>query len=174
MKNIKRFQIKGLGPAPWVHLGGGSKNQHSNFSEHGHVAYQIKWNHKCNNMVLNTLPTYTPPHTGGGVKRSKLKFFQNMVLLLIKKGIMNAATWKKIFLQSDRLPPDLWVLSKVKIQIFQNTDAYKIKKNHQCSNMVANIFPQTPPPPPPPPDPWGQKVKNNLFHNMVMLDIKLK
>ena len=98
MKNIKRFQIKGLGPAPWVNLGGGSKNQYSNFSEHGHVAYQIKWNHKCNNMVLNTLSTYTPPpqHWGWGQK-VKLKFFQNIVLLLIKKAITNAATWKQIF-----------------------------------------------------------------------------
>ena len=42
--------------------------------------------------------------------------------------------------------------------------------------MVANIFPADPPPPPPPhsPDPWGQKVKIQLFQDTVMLHIKLK
>ena len=32
-------------PNPWI------KIQH--FSEQGHVAYQIKWNHECSNMVAN-------------------------------------------------------------------------------------------------------------------------
>ena len=36
-------------------LGVGSKVQNSTFSEHGHVAYQIKENHKCSNMVTNIL-----------------------------------------------------------------------------------------------------------------------
>ena len=27
--------------------------QNSTFSEHGHVAYQIKGNHKCSNLVAN-------------------------------------------------------------------------------------------------------------------------
>ena len=38
-------------------MGVGSKCQNSTFSEHGHVAYQIKWNHECSNMVENILPT---------------------------------------------------------------------------------------------------------------------
>ena len=33
----------------------GSKVQNSNFSEHGHVAYQIKENHECSSMVPNIL-----------------------------------------------------------------------------------------------------------------------
>ena len=33
----------------------GSKVQNSTFSEHGHVAYQIKENHECSNMVPNIL-----------------------------------------------------------------------------------------------------------------------
>ena len=37
-------------------------------------------------------------------------------------------------------------------------------------NMVANIMPADPPPPPP----GGQKVKIQLFQNMVLLHIKLK
>ena len=55
----------------------GSKGQNSTFSEHGHVAYQIKGNHKCSNMVANVLPADpTHPHDPGvGVKRSKFNFF---------------------------------------------------------------------------------------------------
>ena len=37
---------------PSPHPGG----QNSTFSEHGHVAYQIKGNHKCSNMLANILP----------------------------------------------------------------------------------------------------------------------
>ena len=33
-----------------------SIGQNSTFSEHGHVAYQIKENQKCSNMVANILP----------------------------------------------------------------------------------------------------------------------
>ena len=34
--------------------------QNLTFSEHGRVAYQIKGNHKCINMIANILPT--DPH----------------------------------------------------------------------------------------------------------------
>ena len=37
-------------------LGMGSIGQNSTFSEHGHVAYQIKGNHECSIMVANILP----------------------------------------------------------------------------------------------------------------------
>ena len=40
----------------------GSKDQNPNFSEHGHVAYQIKDNHECSNMEENILPA-DPPST---------------------------------------------------------------------------------------------------------------
>ena len=33
----------------------GSVGQNSTFSEHGYVAYQIKGNHECSNMVTNIL-----------------------------------------------------------------------------------------------------------------------
>ena len=36
-------------------LRNGVKVQNSTFSEHGHVAYQIKENHECSNMVPNIL-----------------------------------------------------------------------------------------------------------------------
>ena len=41
---------------------GGSKGQNSTFSEHGHVAYQIKGNHKRSNTVASILLA-DPSHT---------------------------------------------------------------------------------------------------------------
>ena len=38
-------------PSPFP--GVGSKGQNSTFSDHGHVAYQIIWNHESNNMFGN-------------------------------------------------------------------------------------------------------------------------
>ena len=46
--------------------------QNSTSSEQGHVAYQIKRNHKCSNMVGNILPVDPPANTGGlNVKNSE-------------------------------------------------------------------------------------------------------
>ena len=65
----------------------GSKGQIATFSEHCHVAYQIKGNQVCSNMVANILPADPPPpppHTHTHT--------QNMVMLHIKlKVIGNAA-----------------------------------------------------------------------------------
>ena len=52
-------------PTPYP-LTMGSMGQNSTFSEHGHVAYQIKDNHECSNMVANILPT-DPPNTTLGM-----------------------------------------------------------------------------------------------------------
>ena len=38
----------------------GSNGQNPTYSEHGHVAYQIKGNPECSNMVANICPQ-TPP-----------------------------------------------------------------------------------------------------------------
>ena len=45
-------------PLGW---GVGSKGQNSIFLEYGHVAYQIKGNDACSNMVANILPDPPPP-----------------------------------------------------------------------------------------------------------------
>ena len=51
--------------------------QNSIFLEHGHVAYQIKGNHCCSNMVENILAgNPLPPPLTLGVKRSKLNFYR--------------------------------------------------------------------------------------------------
>ena len=69
------------------------------FSEHGHVAYQIKENHKCSNTEATILPANiltSPPPPMTLVDGVKIQLFQNMVMLHIKlKEIANAnaATW---------------------------------------------------------------------------------
>ena len=53
--------------SPDLEVGAGSKGQNSTFLEHGHVAYQVKENHECSNMVANILPADPlPPHDLGG------------------------------------------------------------------------------------------------------------
>ena len=51
----------------------------STFSEHDHVAYQIKNNYECSNTVANILPADPPPPPagGGGGKKVKIQPFQN-------------------------------------------------------------------------------------------------
>ena len=70
----------------------GSKGQNSTFSEHGHVAYQIKGNHGYSNMVANIMPADPPPDPGS--QKVKIQVFQNMVMLHIQlKMIANAVIW---------------------------------------------------------------------------------
>ena len=50
------------------------------FLEHGHVAYQIKGNHGCSNMVENSVsgnPLPPPSYPGG--QKVKINFLQNMI-----------------------------------------------------------------------------------------------
>ena len=55
------FQFEGLGPSPLGGLRGrGRPRPKLNFSEYGHVAYQIKAVDAGSNMVANILPTDTP------------------------------------------------------------------------------------------------------------------
>ena len=51
------------------------------FSKHGHVAYKLKWNHKCSHMVANISPA-DPPGSWG--QKVKIKLFQNIVMLHTK------------------------------------------------------------------------------------------
>ena len=66
----------------------GSKGQNSTFSEHGHVAYQIKWNHDCSNMVANILPTDPPPPMtlGDGLKGQNSTFAEHGHVAYQTKG----------------------------------------------------------------------------------------
>ena len=57
-----------------------NKGLNSTFLEHGNVAYQIKGNHECSAMVF----AHRTPYPGDEVRRSKVNFSQNMVMLHIK------------------------------------------------------------------------------------------
>ena len=67
----------------------GSKGQNGTLSEHCQVAYQIKGNQVCSNMVANILPADPPPPPP---PPTHTHLPQNMVMLHIKlKVIRNAA-----------------------------------------------------------------------------------
>ena len=55
---------------PWV-----SKDQNSTFSEHVHIAYQIKGTHVYSNKLANIFPTEPPPTVPGG-RYVKINFFR--------------------------------------------------------------------------------------------------
>ena len=54
----------------------------------------------------------------------------------------------------------------------QDQVAYQIKRNNECSNIIANILPTDAQPPPPPPLRKGLQVNIQLFQNTVMMHIK--
>ena len=65
MKCIKwDFSLKAWVWAPGVDLGFGGQGQNYFFSEYGYVAYQIKADNACSNMVANILSTDTPSTFG--------------------------------------------------------------------------------------------------------------
>ena len=67
------------------------------FSESSHVAYQIKADDACSNMVANILPTDTHQRPRGWGQKVKLYLFLKVVMLHIKlKRIEHRAPWKQI------------------------------------------------------------------------------
>ena len=103
-----------------------AKGQNSTFTEHGHVAYQIKGNHECSTMVANILPTdpYPPLPTTTTLQQHGSKYFACIL-------------------------PHHHPLDGVKGQNSTFSEhghvAYQIKENQECNNMVANILPADPP-----------------------------
>ena len=61
----------------------GSKDRTSHFSEHDHVAYQIKGIQVCSNMVANILPVAIPPPDPGVGSKGQNSTFSHMVMLHI-------------------------------------------------------------------------------------------
>ena len=123
-----------------------SIGQNSTFSKHGHVVYQIKWNHECS-KIASILPTdsyHSHPWPLGWGEKVESHIFHNMVMLhIILKGITNVAAWYKINCPQITPYPD--PVNRVKCQISTFSEhshgTYQIKGNHVCSNMVANILP---------------------------------
>ena len=80
-------------PSP-IALGDGSKLF---FSEHGHVAYQIKGNHNCNNLVANLKPSDPPPPPPDpGGQKVKMQLFQNRVGVIKIVINCNLITFSKV------------------------------------------------------------------------------
>ena len=52
-----------------------SKGQNLTFSEHDHVAYQIKGNHECSNMVANIFPADPRPLVKKIFSLKKIQYF---------------------------------------------------------------------------------------------------
>ena len=128
----------------------GSVGQNSTFTEHGHVAYQIKENHDCSNIVANILPAdplSAPPPSADPVvrvNRSKFNFFRTW-----SRAYQIKENHACSYMVANIPPPPIPILGLGSVG--QNTTfsehgcvAYQIKENHECSNMVANICPQTP------------------------------
>ena len=69
-------------PSPTMRMG--SVGQNSTFSEHGHVAYQIKENHTCSNMAANIFPSRQCPSQTltlgmGSICLAKFYFFRTCI-----------------------------------------------------------------------------------------------
>ena len=100
-----------------------SKGQNSTFSEHGHVAYQIKCSQECSNIVANILPADpkslpSSPDPGGGVKIQRRVAYQI-------KGNLKCSNMIANTLAAD--PPPCGWGQKVKIQLFQSMVMLHIK-----------------------------------------------
>ena len=116
-----------------------------NFSEHGHVAYQIKWNHKCSNMVANILPAADPlPHP-----TLEMRWKGQNSALSEHGHVANPIKWNHecCNMVANSLPKDIPdpppMGSKGQNSTFleQGNVAYQIKGNNECSNVVASILP---------------------------------
>ena len=78
------------GPHPLT-LGVGSNVKIQTIATHSHIAYQIKGNQECSNIVGNIWPADCNHYRQG--QKVKIQILLNMVMLHIKlKGITNAAT----------------------------------------------------------------------------------
>ena len=146
----------------------GVKRSTFNSSEHSHVAYQIKVNYECSNLIANILPVYPcPPQPLSwpwvGGHNVKIKLFQNTVVLHIKlKGITNAAREKKIVCPQTPQPyPPLSLGVESKGQNSPFSELLHIKLNILRTAPISS------------PIPLGSKCQIELFQNMVMFHIKL-
>ena len=126
-----------------------SLRQNSFFSEHGYVAYHIKWIHEYTNMVANILPaTPPPPPSRPCGSKAQNSFFLEYDHVAYQKGNHVCSNMVAIF--CPHTPSHDPGSQNVKIQLFHNMVMLHIKfkgiTKFQCSNMVVNICPQTPPP----------------------------
>ena len=144
-------------------LGMGSVGQNSTSSEHGRVAYQIKENQECRNIVANILPAEPPsPQTlgMGSVGQNSTFSEHGRVTYPIKKN-KECRTMVANNLPADTTPLTLGMGSVGQISTFLGYGhvAYQIKENHESSKMVAS----RPDPTHPDPGDGASRSKFNFF-----------
>ena len=104
----------------------GSKGQNSTFSEHGHVAYQIKGNHGSSNMVADIMPA-DPPDPGS--HKVKIQVFQNMIQL---KMITNAGAGVA---KSDSSCRCICIRHRMQETLYQTFNAGVCITNNECRGL---------------------------------------
>ena len=85
MKNIKwDFRLKAWVRSLGIDLGVGPRPIF--FLEYGHVAYHVRANNSCSNMVAIFLPADTPSTPGRGSKGQTISFSESSHVAYQKKG----------------------------------------------------------------------------------------
>ena len=132
-------------------LGMGSKVQNSTFSEHGHVAYQIKENHECSNMVPNILLADTLT-LGMGQKGQNLPFSELGNIEYQFKGNQKMQQQGSKYLPGDAYPlaPTLGMGSEGQKSTFSEHGhvAYQNERESRMQQRGSKYFAHRPPPPP--------------------------
>ena len=122
----------------------GSVGHNSTFSEHGHVAYQIKENQECSNMVANIMPADPPSPSIRTGLIVKFQLFHYMVMLHIKlKGITKCSnTVTNICLQTPHCPLTFGIGSIGQKLTFSEHGhvAYQIKGNNEMQQHGSKYF----------------------------------
>ena len=78
------------------------------FSEYGHIAYQIKADNVCSNMVENILPTFTHLTQGMGSKGQTIYFCESSHVAYEIKGNLAQSTMKANMLSLHTPRHDPW------------------------------------------------------------------
>ena len=142
------YPLPSTPPPPTLQMG--TVGQNSTFSEHSRVAYQLKENQECSNMVANIFPTESyPPHPTPRPTLGMGSPGQNSIIS--EHGQRESQMQQHCSKYLAGRHPTLGMGSIGQNSTFSEYDygAYQIKENHECSNMVANILPADPPPPQP-------------------------
>ena len=106
----------------------GPVDQNTIFSGHSHVAYQIKENHECSNMVACRPPPPSPTTMGIGSVGQNSTFSEHGRVAYQIKGNHESSNMVANILPKDPPPPQLWGWGQqVKIQLYQNTVMLHIK-----------------------------------------------
>ena len=120
----------------------GSKGQNSTLSEYSNVAYQIKGNDACSNMVATILPVAPSPDPRGGIKDQNLTFSEYGLVAYQIKGDDACSNMVAHILPTQALPTTLG--EGVKIQLLQNMVKFNLIESHGSTNFASRPPPRLP------------------------------